>query len=320
MKIHIQERIDLKKKIKYIVFIILTYVLTACNKQTKIEEKTIVQQPPQKEVSLSIVTTNKLLYNMIKDIAGERHSVDYMFTSKNKLWNFSYTDDSINNISRKDLFFYWGSGLEPWAGGFIDKLGQKNVAPISISRGVKFLEYGKQVKYKDKAIVENPYFWMNIDDYKIAMLNIKNSIQDKDSKEREFYEKNFAKVLKDIEDYQKRLKEAADKLKDYTFVVDGDELDYFIKYYGFKSLKIYNYGEMANTKLLEENAKTELKLNEAKNLVFLYNNQEKLKSNETLIIKYNIRTASIFVDKDDIRYADMLAYNLKSLEALTNTQ
>jgi ABC-type Zn uptake system ZnuABC Zn-binding protein ZnuA len=257
---------------------------------------------------------------MIKDIAGERHSVDYMFTSKNKLWNFSYTDDSINNISRKDLFFYWGSGLEPWAGGFIDKLGQKNVAPISISRGVKFLEYGRQLKYKDKSIVENPYFWMNIDDYKIAMLNIKNSIQDKDSKDREFYEKNFAKTLKDIEDYQKRLKEAADKLKEYTFVVDGDELDYFIKYYGFKSLKIYNYGEMPNPKLLEENAKTELKLIEAKNLVFLYNNEEKIKSNEALISKYNIKAASIFVDKDDIRYVDMLAYNLKSLEALMSTQ
>jgi zinc/manganese transport system substrate-binding protein len=320
MKIHIQERIDLKIKFKYISIILCILVLTACNKEPQVEQKPVVQEAPQKELYLNILTTNKLLYYMVKDVVGEKHYVDYMFTSNNKLWNFSYTDDSINNISRKDMFFYWGSGLEPWMSVFVDKLGTKRVAPVSISRGIKLIEYGRQPKYKETTIADNPYFWVNIDDYKVSMLNIKNSLQDKDSKNRDFYEKNFTKALKEVEDYQKKIKEAAEKLKDFTFVVDGDEMDYFIKYYGFKSIKIYNYGVMPNAKTEEDNPKAEAKFKEVKNLVFLYDNDQKLKANEFLISKYNLKSAGIMVQKDDVRYLDILYNNLRSLESLTITQ
>lgn len=307
-------------KVKFLLIVISAVLLVSCSKPIKQEEKPKVQEPVQKELSLSIVTTNKLLYNMVKDIVGERHCVNYMFTSKNKLWNFNYTEDSLSNISRKDLFFYWGSGLEPWSGGFVDKLAQNKVGPVSISRGIKFIEYGRHVKYKEATFIDNPYFWLNIDDYKVAMLNIKNSVQDKDSKNREFYEKNFAKALKETEEYQKKLKEAAEKLKEVTFVVDGDELDYFLKYYGFKTIKLYNYGIIPNAKITEENTKAEAKLNDLENAVFLYDNEEEIKVNEPIINKYKLKTTNIVVDKDDIRYIDILSNNLKSLETLISVK
>jgi zinc/manganese transport system substrate-binding protein len=313
--------VDLKKKLIYIVLIIFVFVLTACNnKIDKVEEKPVVQETIERELSLNIVTTNKLLYNMVKDITGDRHSLDYMFTAQDKLWSFNYTEDSLNNISRKDLFFYWGSGIEPWAADFIDKLTKNKIGTVSVSRGVKFITLDREVKYKEVALKDNPYFWMNIDDYKIAMLNIKNAIQDKDTKDRDFYEKNFSKAIKEVEDYQKKLKEAADKLKDYTFVVDGNELDYFTRYYGFNTLKLNNYGLILTPKEIEENSKVEDKLKEAKNVVFLYDEEGELKSNEALINKYSLKTSNIIVNKDDIKYIDILANNLRSLESLPVSQ
>jgi zinc/manganese transport system substrate-binding protein len=313
--------VNLKRKLIYIVLMIFVFTLTACNnKVEKIEEKPVVQEVVEKELSLKIVTTNKLLYNMVKNIIGDRHSLDYMFTSKDKLWSFNYTEDSLNNISRKDLFFYWGSGVEPWATDFIDKLTKNKVGTVSVSRGIKFIAYDREVKYKETVLKDNPYFWMNIDDYKIAMLNIKNAIQDKDTKDRDFYEVNFSKAIKEVEDYQKKLKEAADKLKDYTFVVDGNGLDYFTRYYGFKTLKLNNYGLILTPKEIEENAKVEENLKEVKNVVFLYDEDGELKSNEGLINKYNLKTSNIIVNKDDIKYIDILANNLRSLESLLVAQ
>jgi ABC-type Zn uptake system ZnuABC Zn-binding protein ZnuA len=321
MEIHIQERLILKRKFTYIFLMSLVIAFTACNRKIeKIEEKPIVQESVQKELSLSIVTTNKLLYNMVKDIAADRHSIDYMFTAKDKLWNFMYTDDSISNISRKNLFFYWGSGIEPWTDGFIDKLTKNTVGPVSISRGIKFIELGREVKYKETILKDNPYFWMNIDDYKVAMLNVKNAIQDKDSKDRDFYEKRFSEAMKVVEQYQKDIEESSKKLKDYTFVVDGDELDYFTRYYNFKTLKLYNYGLILTQKDIEENLKVEQKIAEGKNVVFLYDDEAKLKSNEALINKYKLKTANIIVYKDDIKYSDILANNLNSLESLGRVQ
>jgi ABC-type Zn uptake system ZnuABC Zn-binding protein ZnuA len=300
---------------------ICVFTLTACAKKVnKIEEKPVVQETIEKELSLNIVTTNKLLYNMVKDIIGDRHSLDYMFTSKDKLWNFNYTEDSISNISRKDLFFYWDSGIEPWDTDFIDKLTKNKVGNVSVSRGVKFITLGREVKYKEVTLKDNPYFWLSIDDYKIAMLNIKNAIQDKDTKDRDLYEKNFSKAIKEVEEYQKKLKEAADKLKDYTFVVDGDELDYFTSYYGFKTLKLNNYGLILTAKQTEDNKKVEEKFKEAKNVVFLYDEEGEFKSNEALINKYNLKTSNIIVIKDDIKYIDILANNLRSLEKLSLQQ
>lgn len=291
-------------------------MFAACKSAAKVETEPNLEQTEQKEVSLNIVTTNKMLYYMVKDIVKDRHNVDYMFTSKDKLWNFSYTDDSINNISKKDIFFYLGNGTEPWSEDFVNRLSKIKVAPVNVSRGVKLISYEKEVKYKESTIKDNPYFWMNIDDYKIAMLNIKNAIQDKDSKDRDFYENNFSDSIKKIDDYQKRLKEASEKLKQYTFIVDGDELDYFTKNYGFKTLKIYNHGTTLTPEYIQKNAEVESKLIDSNNIIFLYDEEEKLKANEALIQKYNIKTANIIVYKDDMTYINILDNNLKNLEKL----
>jgi zinc/manganese transport system substrate-binding protein len=318
MKIHIQGSVDLKRRLIYIVLIVFVFMLTACNKRvTKTEETPVVQETVEKELSLNIVATDRLLYNMVKDIASDRHTVVYMFTTKDKLWSFNYTEDSLNNISRKDLFFYWGTGLEPWSGEFINKLSKNKVGAASVSRGVKLIQLQREIKYKDVSIKENPYFWINIDNYKIAMLNIKNTLQDKNTKDREIYEKNFSATIKEVEEYQKKLKEAADRIKDYTFIVDGDELDYFTEYYGLKTLKLYNYGIILTPKEVEENVKVEEKIKEAENVVFLYDDEGKIKSNEALINKYNLKTSNILVYKNNIRYIDILSNNLKTLESLS---
>lgn len=308
---------NLKRKLLFTLIIGMILIFVSCkNKPQKIEANPDVQVPTGKEVSLNIVTTNKLLYYMVKDIVRDRNSVDYMFTSKDRLWNFTYSDDSLNNVSKKDLFFYWGSGLAPWTGDFVDKLSKSKVGAVNISRGVKLISYDRIIKYNDVTMSDNPYFWLNIDDYKIALLNIKNAIQDKDSKNRDFYEENFSNSLKEVEVYQKKIKETSDKLKDITFIVDGDELDYFVKYYGLKTLKVYNSDAILTKEDIDINEKVEQKIQGNQNLVFLYNDENKLKANKDLISKYNIKTSSIIVYKDDIKYLDMLDNNLKSLSNL----
>lgn len=307
----------MKRKKIFTLLIAVLLIFTACGKNTtKVQPKPKEEIDTEKKLNLNIITTNKMLYYMVKDIVQDRHSISYMFSSKRKIWDFNFTDDSINNISKKDLFFYWGSGLEPWSSDLIDKLSKSKVGPIDISRGVKLIGYDSEIKYKDTIMKDNPYFWMNIDYYKISMLNIKNAIEDKDTKDRSFYEDNFSQNIKDVEAYQKKLKEAADKLKDYTFVVEGDSLDYFLKYYGFKSLKVYNLTVNNNTNNIEDDKTTLDKLASTKNVIFLYDDDSKLKSQAELISKFNLKTVNIITYKDDIKYIDMLDYNLKVLQAI----
>lgn len=180
------------------------------------------------EENLNIMVTDKILYFMAKDIVGDKHFVQYMFKNKKEEFDFVYSEDSLNNIAKQDLFIYNGAGLEPWINDFLNKLNKNNVGTINVSRGVNLLIYNKEVKYKNLILKENPYYWINIDNYKIALLNIKNSIQDRDPRNRDIYEKNFSDKLKELETYEKKFKELGNKFKNYSIFYLDEDLEYFI--------------------------------------------------------------------------------------------
>lgn len=316
------EVILLKKNYVLLVLILFTILTNGCTSSNALIDNSAannasqIQKETEKEITLDIVTTNKLNYYMVKDIVNDKHFVDYMFSTKSRIWDYNYSEDALNNISKKDLFFYSGTSLEPWSTEFIDKLDKGKVSPINISRGTKLLSLGKGITYKETTIKDNPYYWMNIDNYKIALLNIKNSIQDKDTKNRDIYEKNFNLAITQVEEKQKKLKEVMDKLKDYTFLVDGDELDYFTSYYGLKTIKIYNYNtepSEENSAKLEENEK---KLADLNKIIYIYDNEEEAKVNKPIIDKFKLKTLGLTVYKDNIRYTELLESNIVNLNNL----
>lgn len=308
-------------KKKFSVFLIFCIILfSGCsnkveNTQTNSVDNTKLEVI--KDVNLNIMTTNKLLYSMIKSVVKDRHSVEYMFNNRQSELNFQFSSDSLGNISKEDLFIYMGAGFEPWANNFIDNLSKNNVGVINVSRGVKLVSYNKIVKYKETILKDNPYYLLNIDNYKIALMNIKNAVQDKDPKNRDVYEKNFSETLRNIDNYQKDLKSIKDKLSDYTFVTMEDELSYFVKYNDFKIIDLSK--EQSN---IDNNTKLnmEAKLKDTKNIILLYNDSALLKSYEDLIKKYNIKTVGIKVYNGEDNYDNILEYNIGSLEAFYEKQ
>ncbi|MBU5485303.1 metal ABC transporter substrate-binding protein [Clostridium sp. MSJ-11] len=256
------------------------------------------------DVVLNIMTTDKLLYFMTKDIVGDKHFVDFMFKNREEELNYVFSQDAINNISKYDLFIYNGGGLEPWASDFVNKLSKGKLGIINLSRGINILSYSDNVKYKKYIFKENPYYWMNIDNYKIALLNIKNSIQDKDPKNREFYEKNFDNMVKELEEYEKKIKELSANLKEAEVYYSEEDLEYFLKYCNIKGIKI------PKGKGLTEEIKDD---NTNKNRLFFYYNESELKKAEENIKKYNMVPIKILIHKEDARYIDIVKYNVNSL-------
>lgn len=302
-------------KKKFSVFLIFCMVfLVSCSKKIEDTQTNPVDNTKMevvKDVNLNIITSNKLLYSMIKSIVKDRHSVEYMFSNRQDELNFQFSSDSLNNIAKKDLFIYMGAGFDPWMNNFIDNLNKSNVGVINVSRGVKLVSYNKVVKYKDIVLKDNPYYLLNMDNYRIALMNIKNAVQDKDPKNRDIYEKNFSETLRNVDNYQKDLKAVKDKLSDYTFVTMEDELSYFIKYNDFKVIDLSK--EQAT---IDNNTKLNMqaKLKDNKNLILLYNDSSLLRTYEDLIKNYNIKPVGIKVYNGEDSYEDVLKYNIENLE------
>ncbi len=269
-----------------------------------------VQQKIEAEVSLRIETTNKLLYYMVKDIVKDKHNVEYMMVNETDQWKFDYTDDSLSNISNKDLFIYLGGGFEPWIDGFVSKLKKGSLSIVNSSRGIKLISSDVPKKYGDVTLNNNPYYWMDLSYYEIALSNIKNAIQEKDPKNRSLYEENFEAAIKKIDDIDKKFSDAIADYKNFTFITVDDSLDYFLKYEGIKALKLSSENIDDVKKDLDKK-----KSNETKFVLFCDDNVN-IEGYNSIIQTYNIKT--IKMKKYDITkdYISMLDDNFDSMSIL----
>jgi zinc/manganese transport system substrate-binding protein len=299
------------RKLLYVLISLIIIVTAGCNKSNIINEKPANENiPKDKEEYLKIMTSSKLVYHMIKDIVGDRHMIDYMLKDEEEQWNFKYTEDSLNNVSRKDLFIYIGAGYEHWIHGFVEELKKSKVGIVNLSRGIRISELSSPTIYEGIEFKENPYYWLSPDAYKIALFNIKNSIQERDPKSRDLYEKNFNTTIQNLDKYSDNLKGLMKSLQGYTFVTSEDDFDYLTDYLNMKVIKI-------NESYILQSDKAEDKLQGIDNMVFLFSEDEILKQYKPIIDQYKMKTADIMTYKFDNTVEDILKYDYDSLYKLT---
>ncbi|AYD40830.1 zinc ABC transporter substrate-binding protein [Clostridium fermenticellae] len=298
------------KKTISIFLMIYILIFTGCEYRTQSDKMNakdnVTQMEMRKDTELNIVTTDKLLYYTVKDIVKDRHNISYIFKNRSDELNFKFTNDSLNNIAKNDLLIYMGVGFEPWIDSFVDKLNKSNVSPINVSRGVKIISYDKEVKVNDTVIRNNPYYLMNMDNYRVVLMNIKNSIEDRDPKNRDIYEKNFAATLKNIDDYKKQLNSITDSLSGYTFLTSEDGLNYFTRNSGLNTIDM--------NKDISDKSELDSRIKSSDNIVFLYNSSSALKDNEDIIKKYNMKTLNMMIYDGQSSYDDCVKYNLNSFK------
>lgn len=247
----------------------------------------------ERDLYLNIITCNKPQYEMVKSIVGDKHNVEYMFTNEKDSKEYVYNNETINNISNMDLFFYSGNDFEPWSTKLLSKLNKSNLGTISISRGITVIQ--NQV---DNANKENIYFYSGLGEYKIALYNIKYAIQDKDPKNKDLYEENYNKALEDIDKRINKIKENKKDLGEYKLISLDDNLDYFYRGVGISPIKVANNKTIAAT--ISEN-----KLDPAKVIV--------LKDRETPMTEAGYKVATLDKYDGNCSVSDLIERNYKSL-------
>ncbi|AVP54563.1 manganese ABC transporter substrate-binding protein [Clostridium tetani] len=295
----------MKKVYRFITLIIIMLMFSSCFSKGEYNPTETLTVDKLQDENLSIVVTDKLLYYMTRKITEERHFVEYIFKDRNIERDFKATKDNLNNVSKEDLFIYNGLDVEPWFNEFTNKLNKNKVGVINISRGINLINYTKERKYNGNNISRNPYYWMNIDNYKIALLNIKNSIQDKDPKNRDYYERNFQKEVKGLQELEKMVSKIKIKLKEYTIYYEEEDLEYFTRYLGMNSIKLKENKEENN--LLLEKSKNKDKI------IFLYNDLQKNKEYDDLIKTHKIKSIRVLFLNESANYIDTLKHDLKIL-------
>lgn len=186
----------------------------------------------ERDIYLNIMVSNKMQYEMVLSIVLDKHNVEFMFLNEEDSNNYIYNYETVKNLNNMDLFMYTGNDYEKWTSKVISKL-NSGVGIIDLSRGIRTINYEDKDTNKT-----NPYYWTGIEEYKVALYNIKSAIQDKDPINREFYEENYNRQVENASKILNKYKEENIELSKYTFVAFDDYLDYFYKTIGLSYVKL----------------------------------------------------------------------------------
>lgn len=260
---------------------------------------TVDDSNTERDIYLNIMTCNKPQYEMVKLIVGDKHNVEYMFKDEKASKEFLFNDETVTNISNMDLFLYSGNDLEPWSSSLIDKLSKSNLGTIDVSRGLRsiLMQVNKETK-------ENPYYTAGLEEYKIALYNVKAAIQDKDPKNRDLYEDNYKKEIETLDKKIEDIKTDKKNLGEYQFITLDDKLDYFYRGIGITPIKV---GAKKISDIITEN-----KLDPKKVIV--------LKDNETPFVEEGYKVVNLTRYDGNVSIDELMLRNYKAVYEIIETK
>ncbi|WP_392486222.1 metal ABC transporter solute-binding protein, Zn/Mn family [Haloimpatiens sp. FM7315] len=289
---------------------------------SKIED-TKNKREETKSVKLDILVSDKFLYQCVKNIDGGKHNVDYIFrTQQGENIIKQYYDIDYS----PDLYIYDEFNYKGLNNRYIDKIQENKVGLINASRGINQLTYYKNVVTLGKK--NECLFWNNIDNYKIVLVNIKNAIVERDPKNRNYYEKNFNTILKNLEKDEDFFSEKSKKIDDTLCILEGSNLNYIMAYAGIETISVFqdekkelDPSKDKGSKSMENEQLRKVlneKYKDKEKIVLIYYSDDFLKNNEKIISQFNIKCIKVNKINMDIQYSQLIKYEKNIFDTILN--
>ena len=257
------------KNIKKILFLLVGIVLfSGCSKagETKDAAKTV-----EKKEGLKVYASVYPMYDFAKKIAGEKLDVEMLMPQGTEPHGWEPDTDTIKNLENADMLIYNGAGLEDWTDKVIDSLSNKNLKVVEASEGVELIKSShnhEEEEHDHEAAEENhnheaaennhnhetheedheheghnhgpmdPHVWTSPKNAKIEMENIKNAFCELDKENADYYESNYEKYAKMLDELDAKYKGKLGDLPNKTIVVSHEAYGYLCKDYGLNQLGI----------------------------------------------------------------------------------
>lgn len=221
--------------------------------------------------------------------------------------DYTLTTEDLKNIEKSDLFIENGKSLEP----FTDQI--KKSYP-----DLKVLQAGigapNIIQDEDEA---NGHIWIDIQNYKTEILNIKNELVNLNLENKDIYENNYKNYLLKIEEIEEKI-QAIEDYKDSNVICLNESLEYLLEDIGANVTMVEtDHGEMALSASEIKNIIDESKQKEVKAIFIDINDDTKIADmikaeTGAKIIRLNSEMSGNLDDKD--AYINAMNLNIENLK------
>ena len=219
------------KKLLTITMILILF-LSACGKGNN-------DSTSQSNEKIKVVTTNSILYDMVKNVGGDNVEIHSIVPIGQDPHEYEVKPKDIKALTDADVVFYNGLNLETGNGWFENALSQANKSyedgsVVKVSKNVKPL-YLNGAKEGDES-KQDPHAWLSLDNGIKYVEEISKALIKKNDNYKDDIQSNTKDYIAKLEDLKK---ESHDKFNDIpkeqrAMITSEGAFKYFSKQFDIK--------------------------------------------------------------------------------------
>src|SRR5699024_399399 len=239
------------------------------------------------------------------------------------------------DIAKSDLFIYSSEDMDPVAKKIASSITNEQLKlPVAdainheelLATGDHNHEHGDEHKHEhEEEAGKDPHVWLDPKLNKQFTKTIKDELVAKDPKHSAYYEKNYRKLNKDIDQIDRQLKTITTNPKRDTVIISHDSIGYLARRYNFNQVGVtgMNNEDPSQQELME--IIKHVKETQQPYLLYEQNISSKItdvikKETNTTPVPFNNLTTLAPEDKDNnnVSYQSIMHQNIDSLDKALN--
>lgn len=204
------------------VFLLL---ITACS-----EEAT--PDMPSGSEKLNVVTSIFPIYEIVKEVAGDRANVSLMVGTNEDAHHYEPSAQAVASVNEADAFIYGSENMEFWVDSLLNVVENEDLEVVEFSKGLdleleesehsetleELEETGENEHHHDHGDLD-PHFWLNPLNIKSQLSLVVEALTEIDSEGADDYTENAEKFSQALTELDQAYTEAFANAKQRTFVV-----------------------------------------------------------------------------------------------------
>ncbi|MBK1811384.1 zinc ABC transporter substrate-binding protein [Clostridium sp. YIM B02505] len=193
---------------------------------------------------LKVTVSINPLKEFAEAIGKDKIDVNVMVPEGMEPHDFEPKSKDLVELNKASIFVYNGFGMEEWLDKVEDTIEDKNkIQLIDSSKGIE------QIKTDGKV---DPHIWLSLKNAETQSYNIKEALVKADSKNKDFYEKNYKEFTDKLEKLYGDNKIKFNELKTKDFVTGHEAFGYLCRDFGLTQMSVedvFAEGEITPQKL-----------------------------------------------------------------------